>query len=279
MSVASRYMEHLTSEDVAFLAGFGGWDTKRLHGEPALLLEALSRDGLFEAVFEPAGSDPVPGLSPFLVFAVAVARAETELQGAAFVPDWLGVRQRVPVFDAPALREMLGDPAVRLFLAELLASYTHVASGSVWVQRRRGWRRQRWSELDPVRLAGLLEVMPEAERVGVYRRLGDLALFLTGVFPDYASRALSPLDEARLRRAAATRPTDPDGEPGGLQLWEELGRRWYELAWRSAPTPTASLEVAVRVGRRFSDSRRILNFVTDRWLFPLREQWFPFAGA
>lgn len=277
MSVASRYLEYLTAEDIAFLADFGGWEPERLRHQPALVLQVLSRDGLFEAIFEPQEADPVPGLSPFLVFAVAVARAETELRDAAFVPEWFGARQRVPVFDAPALRDLLRDPAIRLFLTELLASYTHVASGSVWVQRRRGWRRQRWSELDPVRLAALLEVTPEAERVGIYRRLGDLALFLTGVFPDYAaSRALSPLDQARLRRAAAARPTDDDS--AGLALWEELGRRWYELAWRSAPVPTSSLEVAARVGRRFPETRRILNFVTDRWLFPLRDQWFPSAN-
>lgn len=278
MNVASRYLDYLSAEDVEFLAGSGGWETERFRSQPALVVGVLSDDRVFESVFAPQGPDPVPGLSPFLVFAVAVARAEIELRRAAFVPDWLGARQRVPVFDAPALRDLLGDPAIRLFLAELLASYTHVASGSIWVRRRRGWRRQRWSELDPVRLAALLDVTPEAERVGIYRRLGDLALFLTGVFPDYAgSRALSPVDQARLRRTAARAGSSDDG-PTGLALWEELGRRWYELAWRCAPAPTASLEVAARVGRSFPETRRILNFVTDRWLFPLRDQWFPEAA-
>jgi hypothetical protein len=276
VSVASRYLDYLTAEDVGFLAGIEGWDPERLRHDPALVVASLSRGRVFEAVFDPDGADPVPGLSPFLVFAVALARAETELRRAAFVPDWLGVRQRVPVFDAPALWDLLRDPAVRLFLAELLASYTHVASGTIWVQQRRGWRRQRWSELDPVRLAGLLEVTAPAERVGIYRRLGDLALFLSGVFPDYAaSRALSPLDQARLRRTAASTTAPAGDNPAGLALWEELGRRWYELAWRSAATPTGSLEVAARIGRRFPETRRILNFVTDRWLFPLRDQWFP----
>jgi hypothetical protein len=34
-----------------------------------------------------------------------------------------------------------------------------------------------------------------------------------------------------------------------------------------------------RVGKHFPETRRILNFVTDRWLFPLRDRWFPLAGA
>src|SRR5215211_5973578 len=106
-----------------------------------------------------------------------------DLEAATFVPEWSSRQGRVAVFDAPALRAFLAAPARRLFLVELLASYVHVASGSVWVQTPRGWRRRRYSELDPVRLAALLEVVDEAERPGVWRRLGDLALFLTGVFP------------------------------------------------------------------------------------------------
>src|SRR5256885_13132420 len=38
----------------------------------------------------------------------------------------------------------------RLFLAELLASYTNVASGSTLVKTSRGWPRHRFSELDPM---------------------------------------------------------------------------------------------------------------------------------
>lgn len=276
VTVASRYLEHLSAEDVGFLAATAGHDVEQLRTHPTLVVDALADDRVFEAVFRPQRPETAAGLAPFLVFAVAVARGEAELAQAPFVPDWLGARQRVPVFDAPALVNLVGDPAVRLFLAELLASYTHVASGSVWVQRRGGWQRRRWSELDPVRLAGLLDVIPEAEQTGVYRRLGDLALFLTGVFPDYAaSFALSPLDRARLRRSAGARPKGEDEDPGGLALWEELGRRWYELARRCAPVPTSSLELTARAARDFPQLRRILNFVTDRWLFPLRDQWFP----
>jgi len=32
--------------------------------------------------------------------------------------------------------------------------------------------------------------------------------------------------------------------------------------------------VLATIAEHFSDARRILNVVTDRYLFPLREQWF-----
>jgi hypothetical protein len=55
-----------------------------------------------------------------LVFAVFVHRAATELAAAGHVPERTGPRQRVPLFDAPALREFVAEPARRGFLAELL---------------------------------------------------------------------------------------------------------------------------------------------------------------
>src|SRR5205823_12399988 len=101
-----------------------------------------------------------------------------ELQDATHVDEGVGPRRRLPILGGDDLRAFLAGASRRLFVSELLASYTRVASGSTWVHTRRGWRRRRFSELDPVRLASLLEVVPEEERPGVYRRLGDLALFL-----------------------------------------------------------------------------------------------------
>ena len=92
------------------------------------------------------------------------------------------------------LREFFAADGRRLFLTELLTSYTRVASGSTYVRTARGWRRRRFSELDPLRLASLLDAVPEAERPGIYRRLGDLALFLTGVFPDRTDRGVGQVD-------------------------------------------------------------------------------------
>ncbi len=142
-------------------------------------------------------------MSPFLTFAVAVHRSATELASMGHVAERTGPRQRVPLFDAPALREFLGSPARKLFLAELLASFTRVASGRYRVRGGGRTRTRRFSELDPVRLAGLLDGVADAEKPGVYRRLGDVSLFLAGVFPDYATLyGVGPASVARLLRAA-----------------------------------------------------------------------------
>ncbi|HEX8859731.1 MAG TPA: hypothetical protein VGC06_11710 [Actinomycetes bacterium] len=281
---AGGYLEHLTSADLTLLgAAAGSPPPERLREDPALVERLLDDPRSFQQVFGDEGrADLLLRASPFLVFALAIQRGAEDLRGAAFVGEWAGPRRRLPVFDTASLRDFLAAPARRLFLAELLASYVHVASGSVLVQTRRGWRRQRFSELDPVRLAALLEVVPEAERVGIYRRLGDLALFLTGVFPDHtATRAFGPVHAERLLRLAGVEGAEarealaaPSMGSGGVALLERLGRRWYRLAYQSAPVRTAPLRVMDEVARRFDQARRILNLVTDRYLFPFRARWF-----
>ncbi|HTX00823.1 MAG TPA: hypothetical protein VMD59_18730 [Acidimicrobiales bacterium] len=338
------YLEHLTDVDLGVLLGRGlpegsspaGWPgaVERSRGgasAPALRRLAreagverlLARPEVGELVLPRGEAGPSAGhgwggagdeanlaaVSPFLVFAVAVQASVAGIDRATYVEEWVGPGKRTPVFDAPRLREFLADGRRRLFLTELLASYTRVASGSRIVATRRGYRRQRFSELDPVRLAGLLEAVAPEERPGVLRRLGDLALFLTGVFPDHvARRGFAPIEEARLLRAGAgaglafgrpaprlDEPADRraagasraalppagssaaafTGDGGAVGLLDRLGRRWYEAAYQLMPRPVpAALAVIGEHPERFGEARRILNHLTDRHLFARRDRFF-----
>jgi hypothetical protein len=292
-SVTRAYFEHLTDGDVALLAdgvAAGSLTDRRaaLRHRRGGIEDLLSSPRVFDTVFATGrSSEPLIGVSPFLAFAVAVHQAARELGSASYAEEWMGVGRRTPVFDTARLRQFLSLPWHRFFLAELLASYTHVASGSVLVPTRRGLRRQRFSELDPVRLASLLDVVSEAERPGVLRRLGDLTLFLTGVFPDYvARRGFGPIEQSRLvrasRQAAIRRRAEPGASRTGetaddnaVALLEQLGRRSYQAAFQLLGTP-ASGHVAIlgELPERFGDARRILGVVTERFLFAHRDHWF-----
>ena len=284
-AVGSEYAGHLTDADLGLLASVAAdtgpaADALSLRGDPVALLRLLENPGAFRAVLGAPG-EPVPA-SPFLVFAVSVQRAAAELASAGHVPERTGPRQRVPLFDAPALRDFLAAPARRLFLAELLASFTRVASGRYRARVGGRMRTRRFSELDPVRLAGLLEAVPPAERPGVYRRLGDVTLFLTGVFPDYATaHALGPVNAARLLRAAQLPAAQQDrlADAPAIEFWEHLGARWYRAARDLAPVATARITVVGEVADRFRQARRVLNHVTDQYLFPSGNPWFARPGA
>ncbi len=261
------YREHLTAADRAVLSDLGS-------GRP--LTTVLASPEIEAAVFG-NGSDPLGSVSPFLTFAVAVHRTGVRLAEVAYVQEWVGPRQRVPVFGVEPLRQLLGDPLQCFFFVELLSSYTHVVSGTTLTATRRGWRRRRFSELDPVQMAELLDAVPAAEMPGVLRRLGDLALFLTGVFPDHTATTSigRPSAEARLLGSAGVDPARvPPGSLNAFELLERLGARWYGLAVRRSLAPSGTLRALETIAERFTDARRILNVVTDTYLFPLREQWF-----
>jgi len=224
---------------------------------------------------DPAGRAALA--SPFLIFAVAVHRAAAELESMGHVQERSGPRGRVPLFDAPDLRDFLDSPARRLFLAELLGSFTRAAGGQYRATVRGRPRARRFSELDLARLAATLDTVPEADRPGVYRRLGDVALFLTGVFPDYAvAHALGPVSAARLLRAAQVSPRQHEQLTAApaIDLFEYLGARWYRVAWSLAPARTARLAVVAEVADRFRQARRVLNHIADRCLFPAGNPWF-----
>jgi hypothetical protein len=283
-----RYVRLLTGADIELLRSAGGGQAAEpLGADPSKLDESLRNPAVFEALFGSASAgDPFISASPFLAFSVLVNRVARDLEHAAFVEEWLGPARTVPVFDVANLREFLADASHRLFLAELLASYTHVASGSVWQRTARGWRRRRYSELDPVRLTQLLEVVPEAQRAGICRRLGDLALFLSGVFPDYvASHPLQPRHVQLIHRLLDATGMDAQTPPPdelartrspqqGIWLLEWLGTRAYRLAIRAADTPAGELRDVVD---QFGRARRVLNTLTRDYLQPSRERWFPQA--
>lgn len=284
---ASGYADHLTETDLTLLATATGLPagTRLTDLTDLPLLEGLLADQrVFDAVF--GSPEDMVLVSPFLAFGVAVHRATLDLSGLDYLPERSGLRQRIPVFDTPELRDFLGSAQRRLFLAELLASFTRVASGHYRVPSRWGGtshaRTRRFSELDPVRLAGMLDAAPEQSRPGIYRRLGDVSLFLAGVFPDYSlTHALGPVDVSRLLRSARVPVAQRDGlaTAPALDLLEYLGARWYRAALSAAPVRTARLDVVGDVASRFRQARRVLNHLADKYLIGPSAAWFPRPGA
>jgi hypothetical protein len=295
---AQRYLEQLSDSDLAVLgaaAGLTSGDDARgagfLRAHPDMVEPALASPAVFERLFprsDPAAALSI-GVSPFLLFAVVVQRGVADLATSPFVSEPFAGWRRIPVFDSASLRAHFDDPTRRLFSVEHLASYTKVASGPVFVRAPHGrLRRMRYSEIDPTRLAALVDLVDEEDKPGLYRRLGDLALFLTGVFPDWASRsAAHPVTVERLVRSvqpaaggAGPGPSFGVDDIGALTggsglggLLRVLGPRWYRLAAARSPLPSVrrALDDAAE---GFEHARRFLTLLTDRYLFPLRDRWF-----
>ena len=291
-----RLVDLLRDSDLRLLAaaGDGGVGVDRLRRSPELVEALLERRELFDSLFASPERDPLLLASPFLVFSVLVGRVASDLERTTYVEEWLevghavpnkefltGVFQSLPVFDVSSLRDFLAVRRRRVFLAAVLTSFTRVTSGTTWQRTARGWRRRRYSDLDPLRLAQLLEAVSPGQRPAVTRRLGDLALFLSGVFPEHAARhPLQPRDVDVLQRllggpgpGEVVRSSAPEK---GLWLLEWLGRRAYRLTAEWSPAEQPDL---VEVAEAFGRARRVLNLVTSRYLYPSRERWFPAGNA
>lgn len=271
------YLEHLSDRDLDLMgrvtgrqgsaAGLGA----HLRAHPDQVEGLLAGPELYEAIFGTEGAVLELGVTPFLVFAVIVNRVARDLDDTAFVPEWVGSGQRLPVFGVDPLKRFIEEGLRRYFLIEFLASFTKVASGSVWVKTRRGYRRRRYSELDPVGLAEMVDALPSAQRAAGYRRLGDVSLFLSGVFPDHTTRnALGEIARGRLARSAGVSETSALGEADEVHFYEVVGAGWYERAVDSA---TGSVGVGPGhlrdVAEHFGDARRLLNYLSDRYLHRL----------
>jgi hypothetical protein len=221
---------------------------------------------------EPAGLSFV---SPFLVFAAAIHRTASDLAGTSYAPERAQPRMRVPVFDALQLAAYLAEPRHRLFLADLLASFARISSGVAVTRTAEGAvRRRRWNDMDPMALAVLLESVPPAQRPAVWRRLGDLALFLVGVFPDAAEKvAADRLAAMRLAERTGLGPHDvPRGGAGELLEW--LGAAWYRLAAVRSTPPGPQTSSLRELAAHVHPARRVLNTATDRYLLPVQSSWF-----
>jgi hypothetical protein len=279
MEVNDAYGHLLSDSDLRLLAAAGDREVglDRLRRSPELVEALLERKELFDSLFGSPERDPLLVASPFLVFSVLVGRVASDLERSSYVQEWLGPGRSLPVFDAGSLREFLAARQRRAFLAGVLTSFTRVGSGSTWERTARGWRRRRYSDLDPLRLAQLLEAVSLGQRPAVARRLGDLSLFLSGVFPEHVARhPLQPREVDLIQRLlGGPGPGEVirSGAPEkGLWLLEWLGRRAYGVSaeWSAVGAPEL-LEVAEAFGR----ARRVLNLVTARHLYPSRERWFP----
>jgi hypothetical protein len=264
----TSYLDGLTERDIATLAGIAGADPAELVADlrrrPWRIHDLLSDAEIFDSILD-RRDHPVRAVSPFLLFAVLVHRVADELREATYVNDWSGPRSRLPVFDVEPLREFIEDSGRMFFLARLLNSFALPAPPPVPAD-----------PFDLHQMAMWLDQVMPGDRAVLLRRLGDLALFLTGIFPDRtASSPLRPVDAERLGRTVqmtsdeVLRLCDAASVAPGLDALESLGSRWYETAVSEGGAPPLVSDVATR----FRAARRVLNHLTDHHLYKLEPSW------
>ena len=96
-------------------------------------------------------------------------------------------RQRIPVFDTHRVADALENPEMCDYLADMLGSFSKVQTYSVGYRVRNGvWRRLRFNDMDIDGLIRFAATLDEAQRFGPYKRIADICLFVSGLFPEHA---------------------------------------------------------------------------------------------
>lgn len=191
----SGYLENLSDLDLLILAeGSGLVDTHRaaarFRSDTALVLHALNQPGILKSTFRghaspgTAATVDIDGLrvepSSFLWFSLVVNDRANSLVTDSLRADVIGDRmfRRFPTADSsPEPAAVAVDHSLRLFLVELLDSFTVSRSTRSWNAFLPPNATRPIDERSVLDLVGLLSVVDEETKVGVYRRLGDLALF------------------------------------------------------------------------------------------------------
>ena len=200
-------------------------------------------------------------LSTPLYFEVLLRKSLKELESATHTIERTG-RENIPVFDTREVMELLGQPGVLYYLAHMLASFTRINSYRVRMRTPRGnWRRVRYNDMDIDCLIDFCSRAEEEERFAFYKRIADLCLFVTGVFPEYAS---SP---SRSATVGGRRHRIGGEKRRSLEEYEHEGQRFYGLAQRHPKAWKLQLsEVFGLLGVHFTWAHKPLSFVATNYL-------------
>jgi hypothetical protein len=221
--------------------------------EPMLQDPALTRRLL-------AAEENLVRVTPYFLFTVLLLQVRRDLEETGYVLEVDFKGKRIPVFEAQAVTDLLRQPAIREYLAEMLASFTRTNNGVIYWRERGAWHKRRFSDLDIDDMVDLARIVDPEMRPAIYKRIADIALFLSGVFPDHLA-----LFATRHQSRFAAKRTLKDYEQQGSRFFRVTAQETDQTHWRPALQTLAE---------KFTLARWALNTLSDRYLKAQREQYF-----
>ena len=192
----TEHLKRLIAEDEAFRMA--------LVGDERIFARVMADEEIFLRI------------SPALYFEVLLRRALVELEQAVYTLEY-DRAGTIPVFDTSAVVQLLARRGVVGYLADMLSSFTRVRVSVTAVRVRRGiWRRVRTSDMDIDSLVRMCSTAEPEQRFAFYKRIADVCLFVSGLFPHSARgvRGSSSRRGARLDPGGAI-AAQPRGVRGG----------------------------------------------------------------
>lgn len=208
-------------------------------------------------------------ISPTLFFGVLLRRVANDLKGASYTLERTST-MKIPVFDTKEVVELLSRESLLDYLAQMLSSFTKIENYTIWLKTKTGiLERIQFNDLDIFSLMGLCEAVEDEHRLGFYKRIADICLFILGIFPDYAER------EYRYPFSGHVRPQFRGKVRIGPEEYETEGRRFYKLAAEQPSAKELDLtDVFQALHENFQKAKKPLNFVAEFYLRYRRHKLF-----
>jgi hypothetical protein len=228
-----------------------------------------NNDALLERVASMEEERLLLTISPRLLFEMFLRRSRKVLSHGSYLLERVG-RQKVPVFDAPEVGDFLSRKGIIPYLADMLVSFAKIESFTLITGVRDGvWQKLKLNTMDIDSLIRFCSaVNDDGSCFPFYKRIADVCLFITGIFPEFVpidahpARALRPI--GRRQRSAAE--------------YERVGKEYYERAAALPAAKAADLDnVMKELAGCFRSARKSLNFLTDILIFR-KKRLFAFDG-
>src|SRR5579875_3347988 len=186
----------LTDHDLRFIADVVGGDA----GDPAEAPAVLrAREDLLDVMLEDdrlverlLGEENVLlRVSPRFVFTVLLRRVVRDLRNQPYTLERTPA-ETIAVFDAPHVRRFIAEPAMWDYLVRLLTSFLRNEAVTVFVRAHGRVVRRRFSTSSLEDMMRFADLVDHGEAPWLFRRIADIALFQSGVFPDSLRWARAP---------------------------------------------------------------------------------------
>jgi hypothetical protein len=208
-------------------------------------------------------------ISPALFFEVLLRKVAKDLKEVSYTIEKTGTT-KIPVFDTKDVVEFLARESLLDYLADMLSSFTRIETYAFSIQvGEHIFENIRVNDLDMLSLIDLCEAVEDTYRLGFYKRIADICLFILGIFPDYAeydyrypfSGQLRPQFRGKLRMS--------------LDDYEREGRKFYKLAAEHPSARELDLsEIFWSLHEDFQKAKKPLNFIAEHYLRYKRYRFF-----
>ena len=208
-------------------------------------------------------------ISPALFFEILLRKATNDMEKVSYTVERTST-MRIPVFDAKDVVELLTKQSLLIYLADMLSSFTKIESYAISFKVKNGiWHKIRFNDLDIHSLMSFCEAVEDIYRLGFYKRIADICLFILGLYADYAER------DYRYPLSREVRPQIAGKARIGPEDYEKEGRKFYKLAAEHQSAKELDLsEIFWALHGNFEKAKKPLNFIAEHYLQYKRHRLF-----